>query len=66
MKEEKSAKHLFEMSHNEAQEIIEKRRSDKDFLVSQIQFGRFANHCLNCKECETKAREIGLLVSSKS
>lgn len=66
MEKEKSAKFLFEMNHNEAQEIIEKRKSDKDFLISQIQFGRFAKHCLKCDECRVKAKEVGFLVSGKS
>ena len=66
MKEEKSAKFLFEMNCEEAKEIIEKRKNNKDSLVSQIQFGKFANHCLNCEECDKKAKEVGLLVSNKS
>ena len=66
MKEEKSAKFLFEMNCEEAKGIIEKRRNNKDSLVSQIQFGRFARHCLNCNKCETEARKVGLLVSRKS
>lgn len=66
MEEKKSAKFLFEMNCEEAKEIIEKRKNNKDSLVSQIQFGRFANHCLNCEKCETEARKIGLFVSSKS
>lgn len=66
MEEEKSAKHLFEMNCEEANKITEQRKNDKDFLVSQIQFGRFANHCLNCKKCETEARKVGFFISGKS
>ena len=63
MEEKKSVKYLFEMSHKEA---IEQRKENKDSLLSQIQFGRFARHCLDCEECRTEAREVGLLVSMKS
>ena len=66
MKEEKSAKYLFEMNCEEAKGIIEKRKNNKDSLLSQIQFGRFARHCLNCEECETEARKVGFFISSES
>lgn len=65
MEEKKSAKFLFEMDCEEAEKIIEKRKNDKDSLVSQIQFGRFARHCLSCDECKTKAEKDSLLVSRK-
>ena len=66
MKEEKSAKFLFEMNCGEAKGIIEKRKNNKDSSVSQTQFGRLARHCLNCEKCDKKAKEVGLLVSDKS
>ena len=66
MEEKKSAKHLFEMDCKEAQEIIEERKKNKDSLISQIQFGRFARHCLNCEKCETEARKAGFFISGKS
>ena len=66
MEEKKSAKSLFEMKHNEAQKIIKRRKDDKDYPVLQIQFGRFANHCLKCDKCRIEAEEVGLLVSSES
>ena len=66
MKEKKTAKSLLEMNCEEAERIIEERKNNEDSLVSQIQFGRFARHCLNCKECDRKAKEVGLLVSGKS
>ena len=66
MEEKKSAKFLFEINCEEAKGIIEKRKNNKDSLISQIQFGRLARHCLNCKECNKEAKEVGLLISSKS
>ena len=66
MEKRKSAKFLLKMSHDEAQEIIEQRKKNKDSLISQIQFGRFARHCLNCEKCETEARKAGFFISGKS
>ena len=66
MEEKKSAKHLFEMNCEEVERIIEQRKDNKDSLISQIQFGRLANHCLNCEKCEKEAKEVGLLISSES
>ena len=63
MKEKGSAKSLLEMNCGEIEKIVRQRENDKDSLVSQIQFGKLRKHCLHCKECEEKAREIGLLIS---
>lgn len=61
MTEKKSVKNLFEMSHEEAQELIKKKSANEGFLISQIQFSRFSKHCLQCKECFQKAKEAELI-----
>lgn len=66
MEETKSAKFLFEMNCEEAKKIIGQRKSNKDSLVSQIQFGRLAKHCLGCEKCDKEAKEVGLLISRES
>ncbi|MEA1937130.1 MAG: hypothetical protein U9N04_03390 [Patescibacteria group bacterium] len=66
MEEKKSAKSLLEMDCVEVEEIIRRRKDDRDYPVSQIQFGRLAKHCLNCDKCRVKATKVGFLVANKS
>lgn len=61
MEEKKSSKSLFKMSHEEAQEIIKGKKNNEDPFISQIQFSRFANHCLQCEECFEEAEKAGLI-----
>ncbi len=65
MEEKKSAKSLLEMNCKEAEGIIERRKNNKNSLVSQIQFSRFVRHCLDCDKCEAKAKKASLLISSE-